>query len=359
IIRIIRGDIPDVRDNSQLEQIKALCGIMMECWTLDAIKRPSITQCLNMMSFLAWSVPSDRDDNHLPSSRSYELLHGLRWMHYKNGRMDEARRYFEQSSEIAKSMGDEVAYADGQHALGEVYYFMGEYSKAENAYIAARDSYLRIGHWIRAGQSIMGLADTYTMQREYSKAEDVYTEALNSWPRSERRGFAYFALGLGDVSSKRSEYSKAEDAYTKARDIFSEIGNQGGFTSAVRGLGSVYLERGEYSRAEEAYTQACDICAQIGEQVGVAGAMEELGGESSEAEGLYMTAREIYTQIGEVRSLAEASWTLSRLHRAHARYREAEQFVLEALAISRELGSEEDIAEYEKFLEEVRRLMET
>ncbi|KAG9041771.1 hypothetical protein FS837_011763 [Tulasnella sp. UAMH 9824] len=277
IVRIITGDIPDVRDDSQLQQIKALCSIMMECWRLDASKRPSVAQCLNMMSFLAWSVPSDRDASHVPSGRSGKLLLSLGLMHYKNGHMDEARRYFEQSSEIAKSVGDEEAYADAQHTLGEVYYFTGEYSGAENAYIVARATHLRNGHWIKAGQSIMGLADTYIMQREYSKAEDVYTEALN--------------LGLAQ---------------------------------SVMAMGGVYSAQKKYS----------------------------------EAEGSYMTARKIYTQVGEMRSLAEASWTLSCLHRAHGRYREAEQFLLEALAISHQLGLEEKIAEYEKSLEEVRPLME-
>ncbi|KAG9041773.1 hypothetical protein FS837_011765 [Tulasnella sp. UAMH 9824] len=351
IVRIIRGDIPEVRDDSQLEQIKALCSIMMECWTLDAIKRPSVTQCRNLMSFLAWSVPSDRETNHLPSSHSCKLLLSLGLMHYKNGRMDEARRYFEQSSEIAKSVEDEEAHADAQHSLGEVYYSTGEYSRAENAYIVSRDSFFRIGDWIRAGQSIGGLADVYITQREYSKAEDEYTEALEAYPHLERRCVARFVMGLGEVSYLRGAYSKAEDAYIKARDILPEIDNQGSFTLAIRRLGSVYLEQGEYSKAEEAYAQACNIYIQNGNKVGLADSMEELGavyrtqGEYSKAENMYTEAYEIYSQIGDLGGVAAIRQQLGVLYHIQNEYSKAEGAYNDAHDIYSRIGGRRGAAE--------------
>ncbi|KIO33585.1 hypothetical protein M407DRAFT_17548 [Tulasnella calospora MUT 4182] len=359
-LRIVRGDIPDVRDNSQLQQMKALCSLMMECWRLDASKRPSVIQCRTMLSSLVSSVPSSRHVNNLPSSRSCGLCYALGWMQYKNGHMHEARRNLEQSSVIAKSVGDEETNASSLLALGELYHFTDEYSRAESLYIEARNSFSRVSDWSGIGQSVMGLGEVYKTQREYSKAEDAYTEARSIYSKMvDRLGVAHFVKRLGDVYYLRSEYSKAEDAFTEPRDVYFEIGGEGGFTDSLRRLGGVYLMRGEYSEAEEAYTQARDICAHSGDQLSLAESMEGLGDvyrmqrEYSKAESAYTEAREVCSRIGYQNGVAASIQGLGDVYQTRSEYSKAEDAYTEARDIFSRTGGQRGVAESVQRLGEV------
>ncbi|KIO33586.1 hypothetical protein M407DRAFT_17549 [Tulasnella calospora MUT 4182] len=337
VLRVVKGDIPDVRDNSQLQKLKELCSLMMECWRLDANERPSAIKCHQKMLFMEWSIPLDKHAPGSHSSRFSELLRALGRTQLNNGNIAEARTYFQQSLETSKSVGDEQGNAASLWALGLAYRLTNEYSKAEYAFTQACDIFSQIGDQLGLAHSVQGLGDVHCMRDQYSKAEDAYLKARDIFSQSRNQlGIAQSTRGLGDVYYTRDEYSKAKDAFTQARDIFSQIGAQREFAQSIKRLGDVYHIRGQYSEAEELYIEARDIFSQIGDQLGFARSVKRLGdiyvkrSEYPQAEGAYIQARDIFSRIGDqlgfgrsVKRLGDVYFKRSEYPKADAAYTQA------------------------------------
>ncbi|KIO20742.1 hypothetical protein M407DRAFT_29636, partial [Tulasnella calospora MUT 4182] len=135
IRRIMAQDLPTVRNNAQLSQVKALCSLMEECLRLEANNRPPAMGCQQALSFMDQTIPSGGGENGLATTRSSGLLHALGMIQLRNGVTLEAQEYFRQSLEASKSVGDEQGKARALRAIGEVYRAQNEYSKAEESYI--------------------------------------------------------------------------------------------------------------------------------------------------------------------------------------------------------------------------------
>lgn len=350
--RIVRGDIPDVSDNARLQQIKVLCSLMMECWRLDANERPTAIKCQKTISWMDLIIPSVRVGMDLFSNRSSELLYALGRMQLKNGIMDEALEYVQQSLEVAKSAGDVTSKARALWAIGDAYRMRNAYSRAEDAYIEARDIYYRLGNQLGYAQSLKGLGDVYHMRCEYPKAEDAYIQARDIFSRiGNEVAYAKSVVGLGDIHRMQSKYLKAEDYFTEARDIFSRIGNQPALAESMKGLGDVYIRRCEYSRAEEAYIKARDIYSQIGDQLGLAQSIRGLGDvyyvrhEDTKAEDSYIMAKETYSRLGNQLGVAQSMRGLGTIYQAQRRYSKAEEAHTEARIICSRLGNQVGFAQ--------------
>ncbi|KIO20749.1 hypothetical protein M407DRAFT_29643, partial [Tulasnella calospora MUT 4182] len=260
IRRIMTQDLPTVRNNAQLNQVKALCSLMEECLRLEANNRPPAMRCEQAVWFMDQTIPSGGGGNGLATTRSSGLLHALGMIQLRNGVTLEAQEYFLQSLEASKSVGDEQGKARALGAIGEVYRLRTEHSKAEESYIQSRDLYSGIGDRLGFAQSVKALGDVYGMRDEYSKAEESYIQSRDLYSGiGNRLGFAHSVLALGDVYRMRNEYSKAEESYIQSRDLYSGIGDRLGFAHSVRGLGDVHGMRNEYSKAEESYIQSRDL----------------------------------------------------------------------------------------------------
>ncbi|KAG9041429.1 Receptor-interacting serine/threonine-protein kinase 3 [Tulasnella sp. UAMH 9824] len=256
VLRIAKGDLPPIENDNQLKQIKVLCSLMRECWTLDIRERPTALRCQQIDQ----TMPSPRGGNSSTVTRSNGLLFALGRVQLRNDLYTEAREYFEQSLAAATSVGDEWGEARAYQGIGDVSYLQNEYSKAEESYIKSRDIYPQIGNERGIAQSAKRLGDVYRIRAEYSKAEEACMQARTIYSQiGEQLGLDQSVASLGDVYRMRAEYSKAEKLYIQAREIYSQTGSQLGFAQSVHSLGDVYLRWGDSSKAEESYTQAREI----------------------------------------------------------------------------------------------------
>ncbi|KAG9042961.1 hypothetical protein FS837_010191 [Tulasnella sp. UAMH 9824] len=280
------------------------------------------------------------------------------------GEYSKAEDSFIQARNIYSQIGEQIGFAQSLRSLGDMYRLRSQYTKAEESYIQARNIYSEVNDKLGFTQCVRGLADVYHMRSKYSEAEDLYVQARDIYSQiGHQQGVALSDHGLGEVYRMQGEFPKAENSYIQARKIFSQIGDQLWLAQSVRSLGDVYRMLVEYSKAEELYIQARDISSQIGDQKGSAQALEGMGSlhaareEHSKAEQAYLEAQEIYLRIGDVGGSANILWYLAWLHRDQARYEEAERFVREASVIYGQLGLEQEVADCDEFLEDIRSLM--
>ncbi|KIO20711.1 hypothetical protein M407DRAFT_29652 [Tulasnella calospora MUT 4182] len=390
IVRITKGDLPQVENDDQLRQIKALCSLMKECWKLDTCERPTAVKCQRAVSFMDQTIPSRGETGSSSVTRSSGLLYALGRMEIRKNAYNKAQEYFKQSLSVAESVGDEWRKAKAEKAIGDMHGMRNEYSKAEESYIKAREICSQIGDQKGFAESVSGLGDVYQIRNEYSKAEESYIRARNIDSQiGDRPGFAQSVRSLGDVYRMRNEYSKAEESFIQARDIYSQIGDQLGFAQSVHSLGEVYYMRDEYSKAEELFIQARDIYSQLGDQKGLAQSVRSLGDvyrmrkeyskakeslgdvylmrdeysnaeesfipardiyfqighqlgftQSVHTEESYIQARDIYSQIGDQLGLSQSVRSLGDLYQMREEYSKAEKSCIQARDIYSEIGDQ-------------------
>ncbi|KAG9041610.1 Tyrosine-protein kinase abl2, partial [Tulasnella sp. UAMH 9824] len=138
IVGITRGDLPPIDNDDQFKQMKGLCDLMKGCWKLNATDRPTALRCKQAVDQI---VPSGREAT-MPRSSGLLLILGL--VQLQNDMYNEAREYFEQALEVARSVDDEWSAARALNAIGDVTYLRSEYSKAEESYIQAETSTLEL-----------------------------------------------------------------------------------------------------------------------------------------------------------------------------------------------------------------------
>ncbi|KAG9004284.1 hypothetical protein FRB90_011011 [Tulasnella sp. 427] len=332
VLRILTGGLPALDTDAQLLQIKALCSLMVDCWSLEPTGRPSARACLQRLSFMSQSIPS-KD----PGSRSCALLLALGKVQLKNSNYEDAANYFKEAKDAAESAEDWCSFAECVQGLGDVYYVRAENEEAEEAYIKARDVFSQVGDRLGVAQCVRSLGDVCRMRNEYSRAEEAYIKARDVFAGvSNRLGVADCVQSLGDVYRMRNEYSKAEEAYIKAHDVFAEIGDRLGAAQCVQSLGETYQMRKEYSEAEEAYIKARDIFSQIGNRLCAAQCVQHLGDiyrmrdESSEAEEAYIKARDVFSQIGNQLGIAQCIQRLGDVCQMRSEGSEAEEVYIRA-----------------------------
>ncbi|KIO29629.1 hypothetical protein M407DRAFT_21218 [Tulasnella calospora MUT 4182] len=363
ILRIAKGDIPAINNNSQLGQIKALCSLMMDCWKLEPADRPPAKTCEQFISWMHPVVPSDRGGNDLSTTRSSRLLYALGLIQLSNGIMNEALNFFQQSLEVSRSVGDDQGHARAMRGIGDVYRQQSDYSRAGDSYIQARDIYSQIGDELGQASSFKALGDIYRMRNDYAQAELSYIRAGSIYSTiGNQLGLAQSVQGLGHVYHMRNEYSKAKESYTKARDMYSQIGDQLGLANSVRGLGHVCRMRNEYSEAKDLYIMARDIYSRIGDKLGFANSVRGLGdvyqmlNNYPKAKESYLEARDGYRRIEEELGLANSTRGLGDVHRMQNDYPQAKRSYEEAREIYSRLGYDLGLAQSIQGLGDVYRM---
>ncbi|KAG9039483.1 hypothetical protein FS837_000982, partial [Tulasnella sp. UAMH 9824] len=183
ILRVLNMDLPAVRDKTQVNRIQTLCGLMEECWSFPANKRPTALRCQQVVSFMDQTIPRFKGGNSSAIARSSGLWNALGQIKLRNGAVDEAQEYFRQSLEVCESVGDEEGKARATSAIGDVYYRQTEYSKAEESYMESRNLYIKIGDQIGLANSVRALGDVYRMRSEYPKAEESYIQSRDIYSK--------------------------------------------------------------------------------------------------------------------------------------------------------------------------------
>ncbi|KAG8992500.1 hypothetical protein FRB90_000994, partial [Tulasnella sp. 427] len=141
VLRITRGDLPKLETDIQFAQVKALCSLMMECWSLEVDERPSALACQQRLNYMDKAVPSKN-----VGTRSARLLLALGRIHQNNGALEEQLKYTNMALEVARTTQNAVDEAEALKELGTVAYLENRYSEAEKAYNEARNIFSRIGH---------------------------------------------------------------------------------------------------------------------------------------------------------------------------------------------------------------------
>ncbi|KAG8925556.1 hypothetical protein FRC01_009993 [Tulasnella sp. 417] len=387
INRVIQGHLPAVTEDARMSLVRALCSLMVQCWSIDPDRRPSAEECYKAISWMPMIAPAATATiNELASKiRHARLLNKLGNMYRRQSDYVSALSCFAEALDIYTDQNDSIGRAETLCNLAEVHRFRSEHPEAITLYLEALKIYTDHHDETERANALWGLATAYRLGQQYDEAFKLYSEVLQIFTDTGRKRQRATALwGLGEVHRFRFEYSQARNLFSEALPIFTDVGDrrekaltlwslaevhrvQREYNEAIDLLSEalqIYTEFGDrrekaltlqsianvhqfqqnYLKAIPLYSEALQIISDVGDQrekaiilCGLA-RVHQFQDEEAKALTLYSEALQIFSEVGDRRETANTMWGLAQLHRSQQEYSPARKLYSESLQIYTDIG---------------------
>ncbi|KAG8930458.1 hypothetical protein FRC01_002740 [Tulasnella sp. 417] len=315
IKHVIQGRMPSVTEDARMSLIRALCTLMLQCWSINPEKRPTAEECRKLISWMPMIVPAPTRtvDEKASQLRHAQLLNKLGQMYRRQADYVSALRCYTEALDIYTKLSEIKGRADTLLGLAFVHRLEGKYIKAVPLYSEALRIYTDIDEEKSRADAIWALAETHRGQQNYDEAVKMYSESLQIWTKiGSNRARAMALWGLADVHRLRGEYREAKDFFSEALPIFTEVGDQRERASTLCRLADVHRAQYEYDEAIKFYSEAAQILTDLCDKhwgpealLGLARTHRMLG-HHSEAIFFYAKASEVFTETGESELASDA-----------------------------------------------------
>jgi len=272
-----------------------------------------------------------------------------------------ALEHFAKALESHEELGEKSAIARVTGNIAGVYHSLGFYDQALENFIKALEAHEELGEKSAIARILGNIGVIYNSLDSYDKALEYYAKAL---PLAEVLGLKYFAavvtVNIGLLYSSLRNSDNAMEHYAKALAVFEEFGSKSQVAHVTGNIGSEYLRLGNYEKALEYYAEALAIHEELGEKSGVAMLTGNIGSVYVELR-IYDKALEYYIRAlalhEELREKSFIAGTIGNIGSVYATQKfegynaeQAEEYLLEAIAMSEEIGSRGKQFEFHKSL---------
>jgi tetratricopeptide (TPR) repeat protein len=237
------------------------------------------------------------------------LMSNLGIVTQDQGDYQAARRYYEQSLEIAQALGYRAGVALATWGLGNIAYAQGDYDEARGKCQEALAVFEELGDRKNKAGVLHQLGVLAQDQRDYPAARRYYQQSLEiKQTLGDRAGVSRSLHQLGTLAQDQGDYAAARRFYQQAGETFQDLGARKEQSAVLHQLGMLAQDQGDCAAARRFYQQSLEISQALGDRAQVAGSTGQLG-RLAELEGDYIIA---------VRLWAAALATFEALHSPHA-----------------------------------------
>ncbi|KAG8910290.1 hypothetical protein FRC00_008480, partial [Tulasnella sp. 408] len=132
ILKVIQGEVPLVREDTEVAQVIRLCSLMTDCWKYKPEDRPNVNQCCNEVQWMP-SVPPSRETSSGSKEVPHNLLLEMGKMHYSQDRPEKAMELLEKVVTNTESAVPQEVLAQALNFLGHVHRAQCKYAEAEES----------------------------------------------------------------------------------------------------------------------------------------------------------------------------------------------------------------------------------
>jgi CHAT domain-containing protein len=221
------------------------------------------------------------------------------------GQFEEALQCGLRAREVFLVHNNMLATGKIEQSLGNLYFLLDQYVRAEQHYRAARELYEMIGDEKQLAQIDNCLATTLTSQHRFREAEMIYERALT---RAEAAGLeitlAEIETNQGCLALFQGHYDRALDYLERSRRRYAALGMPHQSAVADQELADAYLELNLIQEAAAIYERVIPIFSDFGMQTEHARALTYHAratmalGEFHRARTLLAEARDSYEAVG-------------------------------------------------------------
>lgn len=253
---------------------------------------------------------------------------------------------------IAKKIKDYDLLAGSYINIGLTYFNISDNKNAELNYRKAIDVYRKIKvHDDGITICYQNLGGIYFSVGEYSKAIEAYSESLNSATQiGDKVNTARAYHNLAEISVKLGDYKTAINQYIKSIKIKEGLRDIRGIAAGYTGLGTLHLQQRNYTRALEYYQKSFKINGQLNYVSGKASDYSnianvyDLQNRTGEAIQNYMKALKLHKQIDEKQAVSDTYINLGSMYQKQKEYGSAESYYLNAIKQKEAISDNEGLA---------------
>ena len=188
------------------------------------------------------------------------------------------QRYEDYNNQLGEFFLSQGFVAQTQNFMGIIYVQKKDYTRAENFFTQALNSYTNLfanyPETFRSGlastQTNLGLL--YSDLHNYTKAEEYFLKALENYtllffrtPNEYRSDLAGIQHNLGILYDDIHDYTKAEEYYLKALENYTQLFNwnpeafRSKYADIQKRLADIYMTIEEYAKAEDYYLKSLEL----------------------------------------------------------------------------------------------------
>ncbi|MEH2393585.1 MAG: tetratricopeptide repeat protein, partial [Nostoc sp.] len=265
--------------------------------------------------------------------------------YYFLGQYQRAIKYYQQSLDIRREIGDRNGEGNSLIGLGNAYNSLGQYQRAIELLQESLEITRDIGDRNGEGLSLMNLGNAYNSLGQYQRAIEFLQQSLEiSREIGDRNGEGNSLMNLGNAYNSLGQYQRAIEFLQQSLEIFREIGDCNGESNSLGNLGIAYGSLGQYQRAIEFHQQSLEISKEIGDRNGKGNSLIGLGnvyyslGQYQRAIDFHQQSLEISREIGDRNGEGISLGNLGNAYYSLGQYQRGIEFHQQSLEISREIG---------------------
>ncbi|KAG8930722.1 hypothetical protein FRC01_002372 [Tulasnella sp. 417] len=119
VLNVLEGRIAHFGGDKHMAQMKTLCDLVLNCWTVDPKQRPTASDFSYFMDFQPQCRPSPSPATApgTPRNRSASLLYTIGKVHEKESRFEDAETHYRESLDLARITGDDRMAEEAKLAM--------------------------------------------------------------------------------------------------------------------------------------------------------------------------------------------------------------------------------------------------
>jgi Nif-specific regulatory protein len=243
------------------------------------------------------------------------------------------------------SLDKELLSARTFYSLGVLAWYKGDTKLASEIATRSLELYQKINEEKYFSKVSQFLATIYWQKGELIKAKDYYTKVL---PIQREKGDIYFRIrtlqGLGLVSFDIGEWHKSLEYMEEAKGLCEKIGDQEGLGDILCNLGIMLEEIGDWSKAIEYYKKDIEIRQNLKNDKGLGIALNNMAallvkkGDFIDAETFLREGLTIGERLKDVEILSEAYLGKAKLDIMREKFEDAVKNLTASLRLKRKSG---------------------
>ncbi|MBV9888611.1 MAG: protein kinase, partial [Acidobacteria bacterium] len=190
-----------------------------------------------------------------------------------------AERYFSDSIELARQLGDQTGLAVAQNALAINRREQLDLTAAQALFESALAIWRTLGDQKGIARTLSNLASVAKLECEFERSRALYEESLATFRAlGDREGVAWSLNYQGDVAREQGDAAGARSLYERALAIFYELTDSWGIAGTLADLGGLARCQKDYSTANSLYRESIQLFRKIEYKRGVARLLECFAG---------------------------------------------------------------------------------
>ncbi len=193
-----------------------------------------------------------------------KALNGAGYLALRQDDCPVALKYFEESLEIANSVGDEQESAYAMQGLGLYYRRRGEFTRAYDYFTQTMESFRKLDIQWGMATALTHLGAITADHGNYTQAQSYYEASLPIFRALGDQQNVARALGdLGEIASFRGDYPTARTQCEKSLAIYRESKDKPGVAFQLHTLGYIALRQGDYAEACTRFAECLTLYAEL------------------------------------------------------------------------------------------------